>query len=333
MLSRTEILKITKSAAQVLEDFEVRDTVLKGGYTRVDPIDLAERAGVHVMCRPLNQLLGAFIREADPGILLNTQRSAGMIHMTCAHELGHFFLNHATTADERLDYDRNADRHELQADQFAYALVAPSWLLAHVVRARGWAGKLRDAQVVYQLSLRLGLSYEATVWTLLRQKKIDLATARQLTTQKPITIKRALLPSGHPVTAGQDVWVLNPADRDSVLQPRAGDRFLMSLPDHGSAGFLWQAHDAQAAGYTLRPLPVEPLDGGQVWVGAEHQVLFELEVIGGRASQVQLDVQERQPWQASGPAVDEVKLVAQFESIDEGLSPRSKKRLLESFGG
>lgn len=109
MLSRAESLKATKAAAQVLDDFAVRDAVLNGGFTRVDPIDLAEQAGLHVMCRPMEHLLGAFIRQEQPGILLNTQRSAGMIHMTCAHELGHYFLNHATTVDEHLDYGTGAD--------------------------------------------------------------------------------------------------------------------------------------------------------------------------------------------------------------------------------
>ena len=332
MLSRSEIFKATRYATQLLEDFEVRESVLSGGFTRVDPIDLAQRAGVHVMCRPLNQLLGAFIREEQPGILLNTQRSAGMIHMTCAHELGHFFLNHTTTADERLDYGRNASKHEQQADQFAYALVGPSWLLAHVVRARAWAGKLEDPQVVYQLSLRLGLSYEATVWTLLRQRKIEPRAARHLAAQKPINIKRSLLPAGQALAARQDVWVLGAADRDSILQPRAEDRFLLSLPDHGSAGFLWEAEDAQAAGYTLRPLPVGPADKAQVWVGGEQHVLFDVQV-SDQSPAMRLDLKERQPWQPDVPAADEVKMVAAFEQIDLGLAPDSKKRLIEGFRG
>lgn len=330
MLSRSEILKVAKSAARVLDDFGIRDRVLTDGFTRVDPIRLAERAGLHVMCRPLNQLLGAFLREEQPGILLNTQRSAGMIHMTCAHELGHFFLNHATTADERLDYGKDAGKHELEADQFAYALVAPSWLLAHVVRARDWALRLSDPHVVYQLSLRLGLSYEATVWTLMRQKKIDSPTAKQLKAHKPIAIKRALLRPDQTITVNQDVWILNPEDRNCVLQPRVGDRFMMSLPDRGSAGLLWEAQDAQAAGYTLSPMPVEPIQDDQVWVGGEQQVLFEVEV-GAHPSKIQLDLQERKPWQTSAPATTEVKLVAQFETIDEGLAPESRKRLLEGF--
>lgn len=332
MLSRTEILKVTKSAARVLDDFDIRNSVLHDGFTRVDPVRLAERAGVHVMYRPLNKLLGAFIRETQPGILLNTQRSAGMIHMTCAHELGHFFLNHATTADERLDYGKGAGKHELEADQFAYALIAPAWLLAHVVRTRGWGPKLHDPRVVYQLSLRLGLSYEATVWTLVRQKKIDSSTANQLKTQRPIAIKRSMLPPDQTVDASQDVWVLNLADRDCVLQPRVGDRFLMTLPDHGSTGFLWEAQDVRAAGYTLRSLAVEPARDDQVWVGAEQQVFFEVEV-EGFPSQVQLDLHERQPWQTFSPTSAELTVVAQFESVDEGLASNSRKRLIEDFRG
>jgi Zn-dependent peptidase ImmA (M78 family) len=332
MLSRGESLKVTKAAAQVLDDFAVREAVLGGGFTRIDPIALAERAGVHVMCRPLNQLLGAFIREEQPGILLNTQRSAGMIHMTCAHELGHFFLDHATTADERLDYGKGAGKHELEADQFAYTLVAPAWLLAHVVRERDWASHLADPRIVYQLSLRLGLSYEATVWTLARQRRIGASAAERLAGQKPIAIKRSMLPVGQTVMSGQEVWVLNTADRNSVLQPRAGDRFIMTLPDHGSAGLLWQARDAEQAGYTLRPLPIEPVAGPEVPVGAVQQVLFEVE-IEGLPERVEVDVQERRPWLPSTNAADEVRLTAQFESIGKGLTGATKRRLIEGFRG
>ena len=95
MLTRLEIFRATRSAAQVLENFEIRECVLHGGFTRVDTLDLAQRAGVHVMCRPLKQLLGAFIQEEQPGILLNTECSMGMMHMICAHELGHFFSSEA----------------------------------------------------------------------------------------------------------------------------------------------------------------------------------------------------------------------------------------------
>lgn len=332
MLSRAESLRVTKAAAQVLDDFAVREAVLAGGFTRIDPIALAERAGVHVMCRPMHQLLGAFVREEKPGILLNTERSAGMIHMTCAHELGHYFLNHESTADERLDYGKDASRHEHEADQFAYMLVAPSWLLAHVVRERGWAARLGDPRTVYQLSLRLGLSYEATIWTLLRQRRIESTTAARLSAQKPIAIKRSLVPPDLPVVAGQDVWILNPADRNSVLQPRAGDRVLLVLPDHGSAGLLWQARDAEQAGYTLRPLPLEPLIQPEVLVGGVQQVLFEVEV-GAPPGRVELDVQERKPWLTAAPATQEVKVTAQFETIGKGLTPETKRRLIEGFRG
>ena len=131
-------------AGEILENSGTRSRV-ENGYTRVDPIAIAESEGIDVMARPLDKLLGAFLREERVGILLNNQRPSGMFHMTCAHELGHFYLGHLTSTDEHLDYRSDASEAELEADQFAYALMAPLWLIARVLKAQGWGwNSMRD---------------------------------------------------------------------------------------------------------------------------------------------------------------------------------------------
>lgn len=132
MIARGTALKVARLAAEVLANPHTRAR-LADGYTRIDPIAIAEDEGINVMVRPLDKLLGAFLREDSVGILLNHRRPAGMFHMTCAHELGHFFLGHGTNTDEQIDYGSGANEIELEADQFAYSLMAPLALVVKVL--------------------------------------------------------------------------------------------------------------------------------------------------------------------------------------------------------
>lgn len=336
MLSRTASMKAVRAALEMLEEHAVRKSIVEDGFTRVDPMDLAQRYGITVFARKLEKLLGAFLREDDDqcGIILNTERSTGMIHMTCAHELGHFSLGHLTTADERLDYSDSDSEQEQSADQFAYALVAPAWLTAHLIKTRNWASMLSSPWVVYQLSLRMGLSYEATISTLSRQRKIPPATAISLRRTSPISMKRRLAPPGREVNGKNDVWVLNPADRDCILQPKPTDHFVFALPDHGSAGYLWSVEDAAAEGYAIKPLPMTNITefppSDEVWVGGIQEVYFELELQEKKVP-VSVSLQESQPWSRTSKPADEVKLHAAYEEIQPGLAPANKKRWLENF--
>jgi Zn-dependent peptidase ImmA (M78 family) len=342
MIQRDAMLKAAKLAAHVLDEARAQDRVANG-YTRIDPIALADFAGVAVIARPMDKLLGAFLREEQPGILLNTLRPTGMFHMTCAHELGHFHLGHLTTADEVIDYRSDASSFELEADQFAYALMTPMWLLARVFKAQGWGhAAIRDPQVLYQLSLRLGLSYAATIWSLTRIKRLDTNIARTLSTVSPAQIKRSLLPQGATLETNQDVWLLGPADKDAILEPRANDRFVVQLPSHAAAGYLWTAEEAQDVGYTLKPLtidgPSEPADSDQILVGSRSADRYALEFILPANVEppkelVNLAFREAQPWQtAQDPGGDALALQAKFEDLKTGLSEGARNRLVGEFG-
>lgn len=342
MIQRDAMLKAAKLAAQVLDDARAQDRIANG-YTRIDPIALADFAGIAVIARPMDKLLGAFLREKQPGILLNTQRPTGMFHMTCAHELGHFHLGHLTTTDEVIDYGSDASSFELEADQFAYALMTPTWLLAKVFKAQGWRpAAIHDPNVLYQLSLRLGLSYAATIWSLTRIKRLDINSARRMSTVSPAQIKRSLLPQGTTLEANQDVWLLGPADKDAILEPRADDRFVVQLPSHAAAGYLWTATDAQDVGYTLKPLTIdgtgEPADGEQILVGSPAADRYALEFklsadINPPKERVALTFREVQPWQNSQDADENtLALQAKFEDLKKGLSDGTRNRLIGEFG-
>lgn len=136
-----------------------------------------------LLLRPLRGLLGAFLNEPIPGILVTTERPMSIQRFTAAHELGHFSLDHQPSLDDesilrRMPSSPEPTGHfqETEADSFAIAFMLPKWLiLAHCSR-QGWqVADLRRPEIVYQLSLRMGASYEATCRTLVRYELITFA--------------------------------------------------------------------------------------------------------------------------------------------------------------
>ncbi|WBY00524.1 ImmA/IrrE family metallo-endopeptidase [Ramlibacter tataouinensis] len=330
MLPRSTVMAVRKLAARVLNDYQVKQFIEETGRTRVDPIELAEKAGVFVMLQPLQSLLGAFLREERAGIILNSERPAGLIHMTCAHELGHYFLNHSTTADERVDYGDGGSRQEQEAEEFAYALLTPGWLLASVVNRRGWGRTLNEPAVLYQLSLRLGLSYEATIWSLLRSKHLSPDQARALAKIQPAAVKRRIAPPDFQPQPGRDVWLLTEADAGSWIEPRPGDAVFLDLPSRISAGFTWSLVGESGQEYALKPVPARlppkpdsPLD---IVVGAPARINYQVEfAVAAERRSAPLKLAQKQPWNPATPTIWELSLTTGPERIEKGLSDGSKE--------
>jgi Zn-dependent peptidase ImmA (M78 family) len=341
MIRRDAALRVARLAGEIFESSGTRSRV-ENGYTRVDPIAIAESEGIDVMARPLEKLLGAFLREEKVGILLNNQRPTGMFHMTCAHELGHFYLGHLSATDEHLDYRADASDAELEADQFAYTLMAPLWLVARVLKAQGWGwNSMRDPSTLYQLSLRLGLSFSATLWSLVRLKKLDGAAAKILVKLQPAEIKLALVPHGAVLEANQDVWRVGPRDKDFILEPRPNDHIVMDLPSHAAAGYLWSVNEAEGEGYTLKPLTINnsrdtvATSGSDLLIGGAPMVRYQLKFTPTNEAAVpiapvKVAFQETQPWRPTDPeGPTEFSLQTKFEVVKRGLSTGSRERLLQ----
>jgi len=334
VISRESSLRIARLASEVLKAAAVEKRS-QDGYTRVDPVAIAETQGISVMLQPMDRLLGAFLAEDDVGILLNSQRPSGMVHMTCAHELGHYFLEHGTTLDDQLDYDTGAGDKELEADQFAYSLMVPQWLFTTVMKGQGWGlPSLQDAGIVYQLSLRMGVSYAAMVWSLARMKRIPHAQASMLAKMQLAQIKQSLSPPGTKLSRFQDVWLLRPRDKDFILEPRTHDLLMIDLPAHTGSGYLWSFSEAQGEGYALRPVLEDergsrPGSRDDVWVGTPPSLRYSLDVPPTTEESFErrldtLHLREVQPWRGAKSSRDSLNLVSKAEMIQDGLTNESR---------
>lgn len=342
------LMAAARRATEVLEEFEAKKRI-EAGYTRIDAEHIASASDVIVMYRKFELLLGGFLLEDGiPGIIVNWDRPRGLVHMTCAHELGHFALGHESTSDTTVDVPKNAALVERTANQFAYALLAPSWLVAQTMRRQHWGrDSLRNPSVVYQMSLRLGMSYKAMVWSLNRLGHLTNSEALSIADIQPIVLKRDILGGTAPNDSRSDVWMLTDADRDRVLEPGLGDHMVFDLPNHVGSGRLWTVDEAQGEGFSLKPFvrdarSVPPRRGEQITVGGDGSMLryeltpsFKLLSPGDSRGVPTLEPRKRTialsesaPWQTGNASIDQLSLFAEFEQLGDGLPQHERERRL-----
>ncbi|MEJ8630185.1 ImmA/IrrE family metallo-endopeptidase [Sphingomonas sp. I4] len=178
---RDAILAGTKAAHSLHRDLGIRDLIERQNGARVDVFGAIGKLGATLMFQPLDKLLGAYVPAEEPGILITTRRPLPVQRFTGAHELGHLVMRHEPSLDDEKILRRapfstvasRADQQEREADAFAAMFLTPGWLLALLLQRQHWAPEaLANPQLVYQASLRLGTSYQATCHTLERHKAI-----------------------------------------------------------------------------------------------------------------------------------------------------------------
>jgi hypothetical protein len=171
---------------------------------------------------------------------------------TLAHELGHLRLGHRTSLDEAVGFadgwQRNPNRpEEAGADAFASELLASRDLIRVVSRQHKWTRQsLSDARRVYQLSLRLGLSYKATCWALSNSQIIPMDRAARLADVTLQSIKQDIVPPEFLEDSWADVWELMPTDSKTSIEAGPFDVFVLSLEEQASGGYLWLTGRADA---------------------------------------------------------------------------------------
>lgn len=208
---------------------------------------------VRVIFKPLDGLLGAYVRGPQPGVMISTKRPLSVQRFTAAHELGHAVLAHEPSLDSPNVLRRAASNQktpkisgfasylqEIEADAFAGTFLLPNWLIGHHAQKHGWSRRdLADENTVYQLALRCGASYQATVRALERNGIIDEPSRERLLEVQPKQIKQSI---GHIAGAADtrnDAWVLSEGDNRSDMAINIGDTVTISLSQQAGGGYLW----------------------------------------------------------------------------------------------
>jgi Zn-dependent peptidase ImmA (M78 family) len=299
------IRKATLEATRLQRDFGIQAKVVRD-VGRVDVYDTIARLRVPLMFTGLDGLLGAYYREPTPGVLVTTQRPLNQQRFTAAHELGHHHLGHTPSLDDESILRRapflaraGDNLQEVEAEAFAAAFLLPRWLLDWHCERQGWTDTdLHDPALVYQLALRVGTSYGATVWTLHRYDVFDRATARLMTNIELKKVKQKLLRGYSPANfRGVDAWLVTEHDADLRLYGGPKDLFVVRLPEHSGAGYLWQVESIDGEALAIVADGREDLDGKSI--GGPTMRLITVAARDRRDGELRLA--ERRPWQPANP--------------------------------
>jgi Zn-dependent peptidase ImmA (M78 family)/predicted secreted protein len=281
---------------------------------RVDIFALIEEDGVWLMFQPLRELYGFYRRLGEvAGIVVNANHPVSLQRYTAAHEYGHHVLGHGFSLDEvrNVDGARGIDQavdfdealaarseaevgdplEEAAAQAFAGTFLMPIQVVNRLLVARGFDRdhpSLTPADV-YDLSLELGASYEATVTQLAVLDKIGWSETRRLRLP-PLEIKTTMA-GRRPEDARADVWLVHQTDRERKLPLRVGDEVVLRLPEIPSSGYAW----------TLRRRAFSSLELVEETVDADGQ---DDDLYGGRAVR-------RVLLRASAPGVDDIVVALQ----------------------
>lgn len=298
----------------------------------IDVFETISRLDIALLLRPLNGLLGAYLREPAPGILVTTQRPLSIQRFTAAHELGHFYLEHQPSLDDEQVLRRSPfqngslpDLQELEANTFAAAFLMPRWLVMQHCRQHGWtAGDLLDPDNVYQLALRLGTSYAATCYTLQRYNVISPATAKDLLGVEVRSQKQKLLGDFVPENYFGDTWLLTEADQGTSISGSRHDLFVIRLKEHSSGGYVWNFDQLVESGFLIVQDTRDALEEDGIGNPVFRNVTAQLE----NSSQGRIDLAELRPWQLQDP-LSELSFNFDLSGPElEGLSRADKRRAL-----
>lgn len=319
------------AAARLHQRLNLRAAIEEQGGN-VDIFHVYQRLHLPVLIRPLEGLLGAYVRDPIPGVLITTERPMSIQRWTAAHELGHHYLEHHPSLDNesvlrRMPIDEppmGGDFQEDEANSFATSFLMPRWLIAWHCQRQSWEfGALQRPENVYQLSLRLGTSYEATCWTLARANYIDRDTAYRLVDVEPKSLKVALLGTHRPKDYKGDVWLLTERDAGTRIDGSKNDAFVLRLPERAGAGYLWNIDNLKESGFAIVKNETEALDDESVG----GPIIRRITAASPEGHRGRMSIEESLPWDPDD-TIAQLTVDYDFTGPEIGLSRAEKRRVL-----
>lgn len=290
-----------QEAIQLHNDFNMRTQIEKSGG-RIDVFGTFVHTGAPLLFKPLNSLLGVYIEEPIPGVMITTEHSLNVQRFTCAYELGHLKFGHNTSFDDfsilhsKPSIENGGNMREKQiANHFALEFMMPPWLFNTQFEKQSWdRSAMNDPATVYQLSLRIGASYEATCHSLMRPnvRAIESNLVDKLLKVKLKEIKKYLLGDYQPTSWKHDVWVLTAKDEGMVIEGSQSDLFIIKLKENSSAGYIWNFDQLKESGFVILRDELKETESEKIGGSVERCVTTTLK----KRKHGYIVIYEHRPW-------------------------------------
>lgn len=303
------------------------------GVGLVDVFEAITELDIPLVFKPLNSALGLCLPAPLRGIIVTTRRGLHIQRFTAAHELGHVVLNHSGSVDREilergpLVPSGGRDLQEVAADSFAAEFLLPRWLYRHHIRSQGWtvAGHLRNPDIVYQLSLRMGASYEATCWGLVSHQILPQGEVNELRKAKVAQLKASLGEDFRPGNSWADVWRLTGKDDGAIIVGNPDDLLRIDLEEDAGSGHQWQVATLREAGYEVlsdkSSFPRDPL----LYGAPSIRTLIARPPAGGTGA---LKMRETQAWNPAANDDLSFSIALSLHGPETGGLSRAKRRRL-----
>lgn len=203
---------------------------VSAGYTLRQPIcvyDLAERMLVEVRFVPLPSLEGVFYDTQPPTIFVSALRPVGRRAYTCAHELGHWKLNHSLRLDELSEnrtLARRQDPDEWAAQCFAGALLMPKPAVEKAFRTRNWDPVGCTPAQAFTLAGLFGVGYSTFVEHLRSGVRLLPYQQAEPLLRKPVSTVRESLVGQH---VRHNLFVVDDYWEGRAIDAEVGDMILV----------------------------------------------------------------------------------------------------------
>lgn len=332
---RAAILRGMRAAMKLHRDLGTRE--LKDPSVRVDVYGTIARLGALLMFKPLDPLLGAFVRQGSAaGVVITSRRPVGQQRFTASHELGHLVLKHEPHADgdeilRRTPLEspsRGVSTQEREADAFASYFLLPKFALAKLHKQQNWAQADYDnPHTIYQASLRFGASYPATAFAYQRDKVISRKQCERLLEHEPRALKEELV-GDFKVSdwRSRDVWRLSEQDEGTLVEAGRDDLFLLKFTEHNHSGFLWTFDELEREGFVILQDEKRTKYPGRVGGPRRRLVL-------GEASNLrdgEYAIQESRPWDIEAKAQSLKLRYRRVPGREDGLFEEQIRQFVEA---
>lgn len=270
----------------------------------IDVFSVIEQEGILLAFEPFPNLSGAYIveRGTQRGIVVNANHPQARQRYTAAHELGHHRLGHGTSVDPEVEPlsrwgSRSLPDNEKVAEAFAAWFLMPRRLVSHCLAGLG-LDRPESADDAYQLALRLGTSYEATVRHLPNLRFATRGATNEWLRVAPARLKERAGGAWVPTNLRSDLFAIKGRDNGTRLIVRPGDRLLCAFPEIPSSGYTWESRTVPE-GFELLDDFYEAIEDSPEVAGAAATRVFAYGVTGASVPVDSiLELRKARPWNA-----------------------------------